>query len=168
MDNFLGRLIVVVIMVPLGMHGIGYGMEENGGAHRSNPVWRLFQDYFDFEAGVIKLLLIAGALVFGAWAIMTYTSHWWDQKVEEEKTQIEEEKRLAAIQREEAYEKRLAERILREEQIEQEKRDLAQTIKSQRSDSESTAQPAIDGTQLKTITPDELKRRAIEQFKKGN
>ena len=168
MDNFLGRLIVVAIMVPLGIHGIGYGVEVNGGATRSNPAWRLLQEYFDFEWGVIKLLLIMGALVLGVWGLMAFTEYWWEQKKEKQKAQDEAEKKLAAIRREEAWEKEKEERSLKQAQFEQEMRDKAQTIKSQRLARESATEQATQSTQLKTITLDELKRRAIEQFKKGN
>ena len=161
MDNFLGRAILVAIFVPIAMHGIGYGVESNGGAYRSNPAWRLIQAYFDFEKGVIELILFFGAVALAAWILMTFVNHWMDQKEQARKDALDESKKLEAQRKAQAEQREKEDREYFEEQIALNKKHASVEMKQVQALEEP--QP-----QIKIITPDELKRRAIEQFKRGN
>ena len=161
MDNFLGRFIMVLIFIPISMHGIGYGVEINGGAYRGNPVWRLLQGYFDFEKGVVELILIIAGIVLVMWLITTFVNHWIELKEEARKDAFDESKKLAAKLKAEADQRENEDRKYYEEQLEINKKRALTEIKQV----ETSPEPQ---PQIKTITPDELKRRAIEQFKRGN
>jgi len=135
MDNFLGRLILVAICVPLGMHGIGYGMEINGGARRSNPVWMLLQGYFDFEEGVFKLLLILAVIAFLIWFFIFNADARAEAKdrkqemlkIEKEKAQEEEKRRLERLEWEE-HDREMKEKHEREKEVKKLLEDAPETL----------------------------------------
>jgi len=58
-----------VLVFVLGMNGLGLGMISNGANRSDNPVWPLFQGFFDIEEAVcvllILILLVVGIIVIG-------------------------------------------------------------------------------------------------------
>lgn len=157
MEDFFKRLAAAIIFFALGMHGIGYGMMANGGAHRSNPVWRLMQEYYDFEWGVVRFILIVAGIAGGLFALMVAF------------TSIKDCAEAARVRSEE------------EEKRQRIKKFELERIKSQTGRGEwprsqahgaqllpATAQtPVAPAPVPKKLTPDELRQRAIAQFTKG-
>jgi predicted Holliday junction resolvase-like endonuclease len=145
------------------MHGIEYGIEINGGAHRSNPVWMAMQGYFDFEAAVFKLLLIIGAILLAVRIYMDVNEGRVERRerdqIEKAKEAEAEKRRLENEEVEEYYASCKQEHERKKEEEAAQEKAIPET--------ESSSIPNSENPILKTVTPDELKRRAIEQFKKG-
>lgn len=67
LNDLFGRFVAAATFFVVGLHVIGWGMIENGSAYVRNPAWRLLSSFFFFEALVVKLLcgvFLAAAVIF--------------------------------------------------------------------------------------------------------
>ena len=149
------------------MHGIGYGIESNGGAYRGNPAWRLVQGYYDFEAGVLTLLLILAGIAFAIFIVIAFIETRQESHEQNQK-QLEEQKKEAMEREKRRIEDLEWEEYEREQRAKHAQRKEASasaanvTLKNENVQTVETKCP-----EPKTITADELKRRAVEQFTRG-
>lgn len=164
MDSFLNRLIAVLILFPIGMHGIGYGVEINGGAYPRNPIWRMLQSYFAFEKGVIEFLLFLGGLALLVFITITLSNRWMDQKKLEREERAEAARKLEHQLREERYE-REQEAKRREEVRRQKEQELNTPVPNFAANETQNSVAEVQGAKI--LSPEEIKRRALAQFKGG-
>lgn len=55
-NGFLTRIVAAVGLFVAGLHVIGWGMIENGSAHPRNPIWQRLSSFFAFELEALKFL----------------------------------------------------------------------------------------------------------------
>lgn len=160
MEAFLKRLGISIIFFSLGMHGIGYGIAINGGAGRWNPVWRFMQSYYDFEWGVVRLILIVAGAGVGLFGLVVLVTNIHESMAESRIRATEEEKRRRRIEarsREDAWERSQAARA----------QGPAHRAPGARPSAAIRQVPEIPAPVPRKLTADELRKRAIAQFTKG-
>lgn len=160
MQNIGMRFLLSVLFVLGGINFIAFAMEGNGSADPRNPSWRFFGGFLDFEATLIKgIFYLAGARIVAALVVVIAMAIFSGSKTEPVKAAPIEEK-------DDSFSEHLRKQDAHQEQIRAQESAKSADINTQWIS--NTVNPTPFPIPVpRTITPEELKKKAIKQIMGG-